>query len=300
MSFTSLNKPEKGSSGTYVPTPSQQEKINADLERSRRAEESYKAQVDNLKTREDVQYTLFASGIRHGRGSELEDKNTSDNIAILFDSVNNHTITRSYNKTSYAVESKAKASDHVVTQDGKFSFSGIITDSPYTVDSRNFIDLDTDPDRPMDAKRPAKALEILRAIADAHQLVTLVTEDDILTGYVITNLTFDRNSENGASLGVSLDLEEFRFKHISKTILARGSDPKKAGNANKGAKQTADDGKVSDDAQGKRPSPYLGKNKEKLHEAWERQMAGTEDFGGKAGTKLSPTEKFDPASLARK
>lgn len=260
------------------------------------AEEARKRQtVENTRLRGDVQYTLFASGINTGRASLLEGKNQTDDIAILFDVVTRHTYTKDYNKTSYSVESKAKASDHVVTQDGKFSFSAIITDSPLIINERNFIDADTDKDAPLQSKRPAKAVEILRQIADGHQLVTLVTEEDILVNYVITNFTVTRETSQGGSVAIDISLEEFRFKNISKTVLGRTTaDPKKAKNVNSGTKQTAENGAVSDNAQGKRKTPYLSKNaasKERIENA----LTGTTDFSGEAGKKY----EFDPASLRR-
>jgi len=240
-----------------------------------------------------LQYTLFASGLNHGRQSEFESKNQTNDLAILFDSVNQHSYTKDYNKTSYAVESKARASDHVTTQDGKFSFSGIITDSPYLIDTRNYIDRDTDKDNPVASKRPAKASEILQTIADSHQLVTLVTEDDILTNYVITSLSMERSGDAGACVTVNISLSEFRFKQVSKTVLAK-TDPKKAGKKNSGNKQTASGGAADDNAKSKRKTPYIGKNAE-AKERWEYNVAGTTDFSGEAGKKL----EFDPASLKR-
>lgn len=241
-----------------------------------------------------TQYTMFVSGLRRGRLSEFESKNTIDDLAILFDSVTQHSYSKDYNKTSYAVESKAKASDHVVTQDGKFSFSAVITDSPYLIDERNYLDRDTDKDNPMASRRPAKAVAILQEIADAHELITLVTEDNILTNYVITSLKIDRSVESGSSIAVQIDLEEFRFKQINKTIFAR-ADPKKAKGANSGTKQTATDGAVDDSAKQKRQTPYLGKNAA-AKERMENAAVGTTDFSGKPGKKL----EFDPNNLLRK
>lgn len=243
----------------------------------------------------EVQYTLFASGLRHGRLDEFESKNQTKDLAIFFDAVTRHTYTKDYTKTSYGVESKSKASDHVVTQDGKFSFSAVITDSPQIVDERNYLDRDTDKDNPLESRRPAKAIQILEDIANAHQLVTLVTEDNILTNYVITNFTVDRSAETGSSIEVTVSMEEFRFKNISKTVLARTADPKKAKKANSGTKQTADGGAADDNAKAKRKTPYIGKNaagKERIENA----LAGTTDFSGKAGAKLP----FDPNNLLKR
>lgn len=280
-------------SSTFI-SPAQQAQADKRARDSAAAKKKADTEVKNAKSREDIQYTMFVSGLRRGRLNELESKNQTDNLAILFDSVTNHSYTKEYNKSSYAVESKAKASDHVTTQDGKFSFSGVITDSPYLIDTRNVIDRDTDKDNPMLARRPAKAIEILELVADSHQLITLVTEDNILTNYVITNFQVDRSAETGSSISVQINLEEFRFKKANKTVLARTADPKKAGNANTGTKQTADGGAVDDSAKQKRKTPYIGKNAE-TKERWENAAIGTTDFSGKPGAKLP----FDPASLKR-
>lgn len=276
------------------------ENNNTDWEAKRKALEAIGVKSEVLVANQkekasngELQYTLFASGLNHGRGSELESKNTTNDLAVIFDSVSKHTYSKGYNKTSYAVESKSKASDNVTTQDGKFTFSGIISDAPYLIDKRNYIDRDTDKDNPVASKRPSKALEILQTIADSHQLVTLVTEDNILTSYVITNLDFDRSSDTGSALTASVSLEEFRFKNVSKTVLVNSS-AKKSKNKNSGTKQTAKDGTVDDATKGKRKTPYLGKNAE-TKEQWEHDMAGTEDFSGEAGKKF----EFDPNSLKR-
>lgn len=280
--------------GVYVPSTEQEKKMKQAVDDWRAGVDRKETAVANAKAREDIQYTMFVSGLRRGRLNEFESKNQTDDLAILFDSVSNHSFTKDYNKSSYAVESKAKASDHVTTQDGKFTFSGVVTDSPYLIDPRNMIDRDTDKDNPMLARRPAKAIEILELIADSHQLVTLVTEDNILTNYVITSFQADRSPETGSSINVQVTLEEFRFKNANKTVLARTADPKKSGNANTGTKQTANGGAVDDSAKQKRQTPYIGKNAE-TKERWENAAIGTTDFSGKPGAKLP----FDPNSLKR-
>lgn len=273
----------------------QQQRIQELSANSENIDKANAERVDALKDKSFVQYTMFVSGLRRGRQADFESKNNTDDLAIVFDSVDQHAYTKAYNKTSYAVESKAKASDHVVTQDGKFSFTGVITDSPYLVDQRNYIDKDTNKDNPMSARRPAKAMQILQDIADSHQLITLVTEDNILTNYVITNLNFDRTTQGGSAITVSVQLEEFRFKSVSKTVLARTADPKKAGKKNSGTKQTAEGGAADDNAKGKRKTPYIGKNAS-TKERIENALAGTTDFSGEAGKKLP----FDPGLLQRK
>lgn len=251
--------------------------------------------LESMKKKEFVQYTMFVSGLKRGRMSEFESKNQTDDMAILFDAVSQHSYTKEYSKTSYAVESKARASDHVVTKDGKFTFTAVITDSPYFIDSRNMIDRDTDKDNPALSRRPSKAVEILEDVANSHQLITLVTEDNILTNYVITDFQADRSAETGSSISVQVTLKEFRFKMGNKTVMARTADPKKAGNVNSGTKQTAEGGAVDDSAKAKRKTPYIGKNAE-AREQMENSVIGTTDFSGEPGAKLP----FDPNNLLRK
>ncbi|QPI18070.1 hypothetical protein POP15_022 [Pectobacterium phage POP15] len=281
--------------GVYVPSTEQEKKMKQSIDDWKAGRDRKEKAVANAKAREDIQYTMFVSGLRRGRLNEFEKKNQVDDLAILFDAVTQHSYTKEYNKSSYAVESKARASDHVTTKDGKFTFTAVITDSPYLIDQRNIIDRDTDKDNPAQARRPSKAVEILETVADSHQLVTLVTEDNILTNYVITSFQADRSNETGSSISVQVTLEEFRFKMANKTVMARTADPKKAGNANSGTKQTAEGGAVDDSAKAKRQTPYIGKNaaaKERLENA----AVGTTDFSGKPGAKLP----FDPNSLLRK
>lgn len=276
-------------------TPEQQAKYEDLQARMDAVDKELDAAIAALKDKPFVQYTMFVSGLRRGRLADFESKNQSDDLAILFDSVIRHTYTKDYTKTSYAVESKAKASDHVVTQDGKFSFSAVITDSPYLIDQRNYIDRDTDKDNPMGARRPAKTIALLEDIANAHRPITLVTEDNILTNYVITSFKANRDADSGSSISVDVDLEEFRFKMVNKTVLAKTTNPKKAGKANSGNKQTADGGAADDNAKAKRQTPYIGKNaasKEQVEYKW----AGTTDFSGKPGKQL----EFDPNNLLRK
>lgn len=275
-------------------SPGQADRINQIIGDFNASSARMDEMLASMKSKEYVQYTMFVSGLRRGRMSELESKNQTDDLAILFDSVTQHSYTKEYNKSSYAVESKARASDHVTTKDGKLSFSAVITDSPYMIDDRNVFDRDTDKDNPMLSQRPSKALQLLEEIADSHQLITLVTEDNILTNYVITSLQADRSAETGSSISVQLTLEEFRFKNANKTVMARTADPKKAGNANSGTKQTATDGAADESAKQKRQTPYVGKNAA-TKEQWENAAIGTTDFSGKPGAKLP----FDPNSLKR-
>lgn len=210
----------------------------------------------------EVQYTLFASGLTYGgRDVELKNKNYTDNIAILFDVVDQHQYTRAVDKTSYAVETKVKFSDHGVIEDGKFSFSARINTSPVRIIPNNFIDKDTDKDNPVASKRPEKALEVLERLIEERQLVTLVTEDKIIENYILTSMTAQRSNDEGAALVFDLEFTEFRTFILGKTALATVySDPKKSGGKTKqkgSVQSSATDNEVEVTA---RRTKFAGKN----------------------------------------
>lgn len=257
------------------------------------------------KEQNTVEYTLFASGITHGgRNTLLEGKNLTDDVAIVFDVVDSHTFTQKITKTNYSIESKAKASDHAEVEDGSFSFSARIGDSPQGINQYNYLDKDTDPENPVQAKRPMKSLDILLNIARTRQLVTLVTEDQILTNYIITNLEASRTVDGGAGIVYSIEMQEFRMVDIGRTVLARTtSDSRKAKNVQKGAKQTADGGKVDDGLKGKK-SPYKGRKTKGIYEgveAWETEKLGVQFDEPIIQTDqtIRPDGKFNPSSLQR-
>lgn len=255
--------------------------------------------ADAKKDISDIQYTLFASGLQHGgQASYLDGKNLTDDVAILFDVVDQHSYVKTAEKTSYAIESRAKASDHVVINDGTFNFSARISDSPRYLNAKNFLDRDTDPENPMSSKRPAKSLEILEQIMNNREMVTLVTEDNVLTNYVITNLTANRTTDEGAALVFQIELQEFRLVQLGRTVLGKTSDPKKAGNKNKGAVQTAAGGKVSDGQQGKR-SPYNGPAQKLLTEWDIKYIGGDYDLTSSGDKIYRPGVGFQPGSLQR-
>lgn len=258
------------------------------------------------KNQNIVEYTLFASGITHGgRNTLLEGKNLTDDVAIVFDVVDSHTFTQKITKTNYSIETKAKASDHAEVEDGTFSFSARIGDAPQGINQYNFLDKDTDPDNPVQSKRPMKSLEILLEIARSRQLVTLVTEDQILTNYIITNLEASRTVDGGAGIVYNIEMQEFRLVAIGRTVMARTSpttDSRKAKNVQKGAKQTADGGKVDDVLKGKK-SPYKGRTQSIYEdmEQWETEKLGVQfdDPIVKSDKTIRPDGKFNPDSLQR-
>lgn len=203
---------------------------------SNNSSQIYKKRDDARTQAESKTYTLFASGLNHGgRNVELKNKNTSTDIAIIFDVVENHSYTRGVNKTQYATENKVNFSDHAVIEDGKFTFTARVNSSPMYLIQNNYIDKDTDPNNPMQSKRPQKTLEALIAMIDNREILTLVTEDIILENYICTNMTAVRDSSEGDSLEFQLEFTEFRTFTLGKTVMTNFTNPKKATKKQKGA-----------------------------------------------------------------
>lgn len=224
----------------------------------------------------EVQYTLFASGLNYGgRNVELKDKNYTNDLAIIFDVVEQHTYTRTVDKTSYAVEEKVKFSDHGVIEDGKFSFSARVNSSPVYLIENNYLDKDTDDQNPVASRRPEKALEILEKLITDRQIVTLVTEDKIIENYILTSMEAARSNSDGAALVFQLEFTEFRTFTLGKTALATVySDPKKSGGKTKqkGSQQSsATDNEVEVTA---RRTKFAGPNKDGWQKVAESMDSG--------------------------
>ncbi|AZF87794.1 hypothetical protein KP12_115 [Klebsiella phage KP12] len=246
----------------------------------------------------EVQYTLFASGLNNGgRNVELKNKNYTDNIAILFDVVEDHSYTRTVDKTSYAVENKVKYSDHGVIEDGKFSFSARINSSPLYMIENNYIDKDTDPNNPVESRRPEKALEVLERLITDRQIVTLVTEDRIIENYILTSLEASRSNSDGAALVFQLEFTEFRTFTLGKTALATVyTDPKKSGGKTKqkgSVQSSATDDEVDVTA---RRTKFAGPNQDSWQErAKKLGVTGRTMQDEKVGT-LTPDGKLKDLS----
>uniref|UniRef100_A0AAU8GIF7 Dit-like phage tail protein N-terminal domain-containing protein n=1 Tax=Salmonella phage vB_SEnST11_KE22 TaxID=3161173 RepID=A0AAU8GIF7_9CAUD len=229
----------------------------------------------------EVKYTLFASGLNYGgRNVELKDKNYTNDLAIIFDVVEQHSYTRTVDKSSYAVEEKVKFSDHGVIEDGKFSFSARVNSSPVYLIQNNYIDKDTDDQNPVASRRPEKALEVLERLIEDRQLVTLVTEDKIIENYILTSMEASRSNSDGAALVFQLEFTEFRTFTLGKTALATVySDPKKSGGKTKqkGSVQSAATDKEVDVMVSK--SKFNGPLKEQLDSV-------AESLDARAGTRV--------------
>lgn len=192
------------------------------LVRSEKAEEAE-------KQTEDVKYTLFVSGLNYGgRNIEMKGKNFTNDIAIIFDQIENYTFDRSIDKSQFAVEDRVMISDHAVIKDGIFSFTGRVNTSPHIIYEQNYIDRNTDPERPADSARPEAALQAMDEVIKRRQLVTLVTEEAILENYIVTKCSAKKSTGEGAALVFDVELTEFRTFVLNKMVNATVyTNPKK-------------------------------------------------------------------------
>lgn len=192
------------------------------LVRSEKAEEAE-------KQTEDVKFTLFVSGLNYGgRNIEMKGKNFTNDIAIIFDQIENYTFDRSIDKSQFAVEDRVMISDHAVIKDGVFSFTGRVNTSPHIIYEQNYIDRDTDPERPADSARPEAALQAMGEVIKRRQLVTLVTEEAVLENYIVTKCSAKKSTGEGAALVFDVELTEFRTFVLNKMVNATVyTNPKK-------------------------------------------------------------------------
>lgn len=192
------------------------------LVRSEKAEEAE-------KQTEDVKYTLFVSGLNYGgRNIEMKNKNFTNDLAIIFDQIENYTFDQNIDKSQFAVEDRVTISDHAVIKDGVFSFTGRVNTSPHIIYEQNYIDRNTDPERPADSARPEAALEAMMEIIKKRQLVTLVTEETILENYIVTKCSAKKSTGEGAALVFDVELTEFRTFVLNKMVNATVyTNPKK-------------------------------------------------------------------------
>lgn len=196
---------------------------------------------------------MFIGGLQFGT-SEADKKGKLQNISqdtavIIFDVIDSYNITLSNEKTSYPIESRSSVTDHVFSPDGKFSFVGRITSSPFIIRSQNEWDKNTDKENLKQSNRAQKAYDVLVAARNAKQKTTIEIEEGVLTDYIITNLSIVRDSSVD-QLTVSIDLEEMRTVTVGKTVLALnvGDSLKNdaSGNKNKGATSSDPNGKAQE------------------------------------------------------
>lgn len=189
-------------------------------------------------------YTLFISGLSSSTSPDVNNKLNSvsaDETIIVFDSIDTYTMSLANEKTSFPIESRSQISDHVFSQDGKFSFTGYVTSAPMFIRKQVAWDKNTDPKNPKTTPRIRDAYDVIKAARDSRSAVSLSTEEFDLTNYVITGFDFSR--EGPSDLGTfNISLEEMRIRTIGTTVLATNvSSDIKAGksNQNKGSTQSS-------------------------------------------------------------
>lgn len=187
-------------------------------------------------------YTMFISGLKSG--TKAADTNSrlaalpDSEIVMIFDSVDNYSISLQNEKTQYPIESRSNITDHVFSPDGKFSFVGRVTTAPYLVRKEVEWDTNTDPNSPKSSDRISKAYEVLKAARDSRAGISLEFEEGVISNYVISSL--DMNREGPADQMVfNISLTEMRTVNVGRTVLAMnvGAGIDAETSQNKGAKQ---------------------------------------------------------------
>lgn len=187
------------------------------------------------KAQADAQFTMIISGLNgHGQDYRLQEFNYTDNIAIIFDCVENYEINREVEKSNFAVEDGSEMSDHATIKNTKITFTSMVTTSPQMYRRVSYIDRNTDPDAPRDSGRMTAALQAVNECIDKRKLITLVTEEDVYENFIITSCKASKRNTEGEALFFDITLEEFRTfktKMVEATVF---SDPKKSPPKNKG------------------------------------------------------------------
>lgn len=270
------------------------------LVRSEKAEEAE-------KQTEDVKYTLFVSGLNYGgRNIEMKGKNFTNDIAIIFDQIENYTFDRSIDKSQFAVEDRVMISDHAVIKDGVFSFTGRVNTSPHIIYEQNYIDRNTDPERPADSARPEAALQAMGEVIKRRQLVTLVTEEAVLENYIVTKCSAKKSTGEGAALVFDVELTEFRTFVLNKMVNATVyTNPKKIDKSKqKGAvndctknsnvgNSTKDNGPYADTTYTNAAEKWNSqKNIQLKNSGMTVQEAYRQDYGGNSTIVLSEQDNY--------
>ena len=189
-------------------------------------------------------YTMFISGLQGGKqaiDNQSRLRNVADSeIVMIFDSVENYSISLQNEKTQYPIESRSAITDHVFSPDGKFSFVGRVTTAPYLIRKRVEWDVNTDENSPKSSERISKAYEVLKAARDSKAGISLEFEEGSISNYVISSVDMNRDGPMDMMI-FNISLTEMRTVTVGKTVLAIniGSNLETASkvNQNKGAKQ---------------------------------------------------------------
>ncbi|MFM5481813.1 phage baseplate protein [Aeromonas veronii] len=168
-------------------------------------------------------YTMFISGLKSG--TKAADTNSrlaalpDSEIVMIFDSVDNYSISLQNEKTQHPIESRSNITDHVFSPDGKFSFVGRVTTAPYYVNRDVEWDKNTDPNAPKSSDRISKAYDVLKAARDSRSAISLEFEEGSIINYVITDLDMSREGPLDQMV-FSVTLTEMRKVTVGRTVLA--------------------------------------------------------------------------------
>lgn len=165
---------------------------------------------------------MFISGLSNNYSQDTNTKlsNVSDSdIVLIFDAVENYSISMSNEKTSFPIESRSSISDHVYCSDGKLSFTGRVSSSPTNIRDRVEWDRLSFPESPKAIPRIRDAYDVVKAARDSKAKISLFSEEFDLVDYVITSFEFTRDGP--LEVGVfNITMEEFRIRTIGTTVLA--------------------------------------------------------------------------------
>ena len=136
-------------------------------------------------------YTMFISGLKSGtKAADVNSRLSAlpdSEIVMIFDSVDNYSLSLQNEKTQYPIESRSNITDHVFSPDNKFSFVGRITTAPYLVRKRVEWDINTDEKSPKTSERINKAYEVLKTARESRAGISLEFEEGSLSNYVISS-----------------------------------------------------------------------------------------------------------------
>ena len=163
---------------------------------------------------------------------------------LVFDVVMNETPSFNSTATENLIEDGAKISDHVTIDPVRLSLSGIVSNTPVSIDRENIGN---------ELANPAKdAYEFLKRLRDNGEPFDLVTGFDIYTSMIIEKLSAPRTASNGSSLFFDLQLKQIRIVSSSIVTVTKFTAPSVPGAQSSldAGKQTGKPGSEKAEAKG--------------------------------------------------
>ncbi|HAW8048637.1 TPA: hypothetical protein JLP13_001771 [Escherichia coli] len=152
----------------------------------------------NSQTKGDRGFAIITSNLASGVDSVYQEYQ-----ALSFDSVDETTVKRSADVTSYAVESGSEVSDHIQIRNNKFTLKGRISESVLKLNP------DMLKSAGLNGNRRMMMVEYLSNLMDSRQPFMLVTEHKNFDAVVLTGLSW--TEEACESLVFDLDFEQIRL-----------------------------------------------------------------------------------------